>query len=109
MCTIILFNCFLIIIIVFFVVCRVDAEKSVTDTSTPVISPDSKAEVLDGDVPTENGNNNVTDDKVTDDKVSLTISSVGRELYTETLLFRVYGFGSKTVLVLRLISVVLYL
>ena len=81
----------------------VDAEKSVTDTSTPVISPDSKAEVLDGDVPTENGNNNVTDDKV-----SLTFSSVGRQLYTETLLFRVYGFGSKNVLVLWLISVFLY-
>ena len=51
----------------------VDVDKTVTEgNSTPVGSPDGKVEMADGDIPTENGNNNViTDDKDDkDDKVS---------------------------------------
>lgn len=46
----------------------VDADKNPTD-STPVIGPDGKVEAVNGEVPTENGNNNLTDSE----KVSTTI------------------------------------
>ena len=42
------------------VVSGVDADKNLTE-STPVISPDGKDEAVNGEIPTENGNNNMTD------------------------------------------------
>ena len=50
----------------------VDADKSAADGNTPVTSPDGKVEAVDGEVATENGNNNVTDN----DKVSSHLESV---------------------------------
>ena len=50
----------------------VDADKSTADSSSTVVSPDDKVEALDGDVPTENGNNNIADN----DKVSCGTFSV---------------------------------
>ena len=43
-----------------------DVDKSTADSSgTPVGNPDGKVEMLDGEIPTESGNNNIADtDKV---------------------------------------------
>ena len=43
-----------------------DVDKSAADSSgAPVVNPDGKVEMLDGEIPTENGNNNIADaDKV---------------------------------------------
>ena len=53
-CTLISKLCFVI---------GVDADKNPID-STSVVSPDSKVEGVNGEIPTENGNNNVTEDDV---------------------------------------------
>ena len=52
----------------------VDADKNPIDITSvqSVVSPDSKVEGVNGEIPTENGNNNVTEDDVS--KVSCEFS-----------------------------------
>lgn len=39
----------------------VDTDKNPIESSTPVISPEGKVEAVNEEMPTENGNNNITD------------------------------------------------